>query len=360
MRIDRQLRHGHAGVHIGGARGGIGDVALEHDLEAGHVQRRLLTVERQVAAHGQALGFCARQLAVHAQVELLRGIALGGRIQRQQGLTGQVGVDARIAAFDARGQAHVERLVERDAPGIGVDLGDRHRHAADGVLQLHLAVFQVQAGDIDLHVVARLRQAAIGNSLRGGLGRAHQRLRRIGRHGRDRRGAAHKIAEIELALLVADHARLEAADGHVVDHEAVGQQGPHGDRQAGAFDGSEGLGAIRLGQRHSLHRQADAREKRQLDLAVDRQRAVIALLDKLFQLVLVRIGVECQQEDGQANDGHDNQHHQAYQNALEPRFHCCPVGTSTGNPRMPPTAPERGDGALPVEKTARHAMPPAF
>ena len=70
----------------------------------------------------------------------------------------------------------------------------------------------------------------------------------------------------------------------------------------------------------------------ELDLAVDGQGAVIAFLDKLFQLVLVRIGIECQQEDGQANDGHDNQHYQAYQYALEPRFHCCPVGTSTGNP----------------------------
>ena len=45
-------------------------------------------------------------------------------------------------------------------------------------------------------------------------------------------------------------------------------------------------------------RPADAREQRELDLAVDGQGAVIAFLDKLFQLVLVRIGIECQQEDG--------------------------------------------------------------
>ena len=199
-------------------------------------------------------------------------------------------------------------------------------------MQLQLARLQIQTRDIDLHRGWSTRPTG-GQSLCRPRHRSHRRIGRTARLFGRHDAATHQIFEIQMAVFVTDHSGLEAVDGDVVHHQVAGQQRPDGNSQTHAFDRGKGLRTVDFGQRNTLDRQADPRKQGKLDVAINRQGPVVTFLNQFFQLVLVRVGVEREQKDGQADDGHENQYHQAYHYALEPRFHFRPAGTSTGNNR---------------------------
>ncbi len=107
----------------------------------------------------------------------------------------------------------------------------------------------------------------------------------------------------------------------MIHHETVEHERPDGNGQPGAFHRSEEIAISAIGKGHFLHRQTDARKQRQFDVAIDGQRTLIARVDDLLQLVLVGVGIECQQENCDPDQRHQEHHDQPDQYPLQPDFH---------------------------------------
>lgn len=151
--VDLQLRRRQAGRQVL-YRGLAVQGPLYDELEAARAEHARIHPVGQVSAQGGRGSIEIPDLATQLQIELLCGVVLEIRIELDQRLAFDRGVRRGIVAAKPTLQRHVERLVERHAARVHVQLHDAKNRTAFLVVEMDFAVLEVQAGDVDLEIRA--------------------------------------------------------------------------------------------------------------------------------------------------------------------------------------------------------------
>jgi len=141
--------------------------------------------------------------AVHAQVDPGEGVLLAREIEAVAGLERHLRVHQRVLALQLRAERKLARHVLGDAPRAQLKVRDFEGLAGALVYVGERALFQLDAGDVELHL--------------GGPGGARRRGP-LGARG------AQQVLEIKLPALGPDHARAQALDAHLINRHLPAQE----------------------------------------------------------------------------------------------------------------------------------------
>ena len=221
--------------------------------------------------------------AFRAEIQPFERVMLLLRIDRDGGLERGFEAQLRFVALRRKREIDFGRHPARNAAGAEIQFGQRVLRARRVVDISNGRILERHVINIDLD-------------------------RRPLAFRRRRRGlvAARQIVDAELAVLAAHQVGAQIFDLDGVDHQLFRQQRHQLQRYAKILDPGKLLLAAKLRQRRFAEDRAYAREQRQLDVAIQLERALGLFLHRLHNLRLVLIGIESRRDIRAGRDQQDN------------------------------------------------------
>ena len=241
-------------------------------------------------APSAALGCCLARIATHLRIETRERIGFLLQIKQQLAGHPRFNTRSRLDALNRRSQINLHRhLVGHPASG---EVEIRH---LDGVAR---------------HVILE-RHARIGNL-----------------HGRNIKldggwlllVLGQQIIKVELAVLAANHVRVQTVDLNFVDHDFFFDERHQFEIDLGTVELEKFFFTLEFRQRERAQLNPELGEHRQLQIAGNRQCAVLALFNLAGNVVLVFVRIK---RGGENADAGDQQQHCAADDDAKPfeNFH---------------------------------------